>query len=59
MAKKMRHCFNCGEELGVMDSFEYHHLDTCGKAECEREARSESLAEREEAHEQLDRDMGW
>lgn len=54
---KMRYCFNCGAELGV-SAFHYP-LDTCGARECEREARNASKQEREEAHEQLDRDMGW
>jgi hypothetical protein len=53
----MRHCFNCGEELG---RYRCHDpLETCGKPECDREARNAYAAEREEAHEQLDRDMGW
>lgn len=54
---KMRHCFNCGAELGVSA---YHDpLDTCGARECERAARDAAQQERDEAHEQLDRDMGW
>jgi hypothetical protein len=53
---KMRHCFYCGAEIGV---HAYHdRLDTCGKQECERGAREERAAEREEAHERLARDMG-
>ena len=55
--QKMRHCFYCGEELGVSDwSDPYDH---CGKQECAREARDAAAEEREEAHERLDRDMGW
>ena len=54
---KMRHCYFCGEELGVYA--DYDRLDTCGKPECERDARDCAQAEREEAHERLDRDMGW
>jgi hypothetical protein len=54
---KMRYCFNCGEELGF--STWSDPLDTCGKPECDREARDAMQAERDEAHEQLDRDMGW
>lgn len=54
---KMRHCFYCGEELGVSG---YHHpLDTCGNPECDRAARAEDQAQREEAHEELDRLMDW
>ena len=56
---KMRHCFNCGAELGVFENRHYDRLDTCGAQECEREVRDMIRAEREEAHEKLDRDMGW
>lgn len=54
---KMRHCFNCGEQLGAYA--DYDKFDTCGQPECEREARNAMAAEREEAHHQLDRDRGW
>lgn len=54
---KMRYCFNCGEEIGAYAG--YDRLDTCGKQECNREARHAAAAEREEAHEQLDRDLGY
>lgn len=59
MTAKMRHCFNCGAELGVMSRWEFDPLDTCGKTECEREARIAHERERQDAHEQLDRDMGY
>jgi hypothetical protein len=54
---KMRHCFNCGAELCIYADHE--PLDTCGKLECERAARECIAEEREEAHRQLDDDMGW
>ena len=54
-----RFCWNCGESMGLVASKFYDSRDTCGKAECEREARYAAEAERSEAHEQLDRDMGW
>lgn len=54
---KMRHCFNCGAELGAY--VDYDPRDTCGKQECEREVRDMEREERDEAHEQLDRDRGW
>ncbi len=53
----MRHCFYCGKELG---RYAWHDpLDTCGKSECDREASYAMREERAEAHEKLDRDMGW
>lgn len=41
------------------DKHDYDSRDTCGATECDREARYQAEAERAEAHEQLDRDMGW
>lgn len=54
---KMRHCFNCGKELGYYA--EYDPLDDCGARECQRAAQDAYQQEREEAHEQLDRDLGY
>lgn len=55
---RRHHCFNCGEDIGAWDRF-CEQLDTCGKPECNREARDAYAQEREEAHERLDRDMGY
>jgi hypothetical protein len=55
---KMQHCCYCGAELGIYEKY-HGDLDTCGARECEREMHSMLQAERDEAHEQLDRDMGW
>ena len=56
----MHYCVNCGEELGMSEHKQRQRdYDTCGKQECDREARESIAAEREEAHEQLDRDMGY
>jgi len=52
------HCFNCGADLGEKDRWS-SPLDDCGAPECAREARNAYAQERDEAHEQLDRDMGW
>lgn len=54
----MQFCWYCGAELGVYVSTPSDR-DTCGKIECSREAYRDAMHEREEAHEQLDRDMGW
>ena len=45
--------------MGLIEAKHYDRTDTCGKAECEREALYAAAAERQEAHDQLDRDMGW
>lgn len=58
MADRRHHCFNCGEDIGPWDRFS-DRTDTCGAPECLREASYQAQAERDEAHEQLGRDMGW
>lgn len=55
---KRAYCWNCGEDMGPRDRLSDHY-DTCGKPECEREMRHAIQDERREAHEKLDRDMGW
>lgn len=57
--RKMRHCAQCGVEIGVFGHGEWQRGDTCGAVDCDRNARLDALAEREEAHESLDRHMGW
>lgn len=59
MGMKERFCPNCGTSMGVIEDRYHDRRDTCGKQECEREARSESAAEWADAHDHLDRDMGW
>ena len=54
-----RHCWFCGASMGVIEDRYYDRGDTCGKLECDREARHAAQAERDDAHERLDRDMGW
>ncbi len=54
---KMRHCWNCGAEMGVYA--DYDRMDDCGAQECQRAVREAFAAEREEAHERLDDHMGW
>ena len=57
--RRMRYCCWCGDAIGLIEDRHYDRSDTCGKSECEREARHAARDERAEAHEQLDRDMGW
>jgi hypothetical protein len=59
MPIKVRHCPYCGDSMGEIDSRYWERGDPCGKLECNREARHAEQERREEAHEQLDRDMGW
>ena len=51
-------CAYCGEDMGLWNS-NCDRNDTCGKPECERWARDCAVAEREEAHAELDRERGW
>lgn len=55
MAHKMQHCFNCGEECGVFYNY-YRDLVTCGKRECEREAREQARYEDDMARERAESD---
>lgn len=48
MTAKMRHCWFCGAELGVIENRNYDRMDTCGSRECDREVREVSQAERDE-----------
>jgi hypothetical protein len=59
MNKKMKHCAYCGDEIGPAGFDDYRNPESCGKTECNREVRDMYAQEREEAHDQLDRDMGW
>ena len=59
MTAKIRHCWNCGAPMGAIENKYYDSRDTCGSNECEREAAYQREVERGEAHERLDRDMGW
>lgn len=54
-----RHCWYCGESMGVIESRHYHRGDTCGKRECERAAKHADRQERDEAHAALDADRGY
>ena len=57
---KVKFCENCGSELFIPETRGFHReMITCGSSECERAARDDERQQREEAHEQLDRDEGW
>lgn len=57
MAEKMRHCCVCGKDIGVYAGWDRY--DTCGELECDREVRHQLEYERAEAHEELDRNLGY
>lgn len=56
---RRHHCWNCGKDMGPWDRRYCDSRDTCGDRECDRHARQAEEQERDEAHEQLDRDMGY
>lgn len=56
---KRRRCWHCGADMGVIEDRFYDRGDVCGAAECNRAAREQAQADRDEAIERLDRDMGW
>lgn len=51
-------CDYCGDPIDPCERWGNEPV-TCGKRECERWARDEEAGMREEAHRQLDEDMGW
>ena len=57
--RKVSHCENCGADLGGPVERYANEMVTCGARECEREARDQEVMQRDAAHEQLDRDMGY
>lgn len=52
-----RWCWNCGADLGEEVPTRDHEV--CGERECQLASRDARYQEREEAHEQLDRELGW
>lgn len=58
---KIRHCWNCGADMGFIENRFYDRMDTCGAAACERESRDVYREERDEAHRAVDDyfDGGW
>lgn len=60
MAKRtIEHCENCGAYLGRPVEKLYGDFIVCGERECSRAEQDFHAQQREEAHEQLDRDLGY
>lgn len=51
---KIRHCWNCGDDMGFIENRFYDRMDTCGKIECTRAERDAYAEEREAEHEAVD-----
>jgi len=56
--EKLQFCDYCGTEIGFFVR-QWREMYTCGARECQRWERDQHEAEREEAHQRLDEDMGW
>jgi len=56
---RVRHCPYCGDDMGFIEDRYYERNDPCGKQSCMREASDCEREERDNAHDQLDRDNGW
>ena len=54
--KKMRHCWYCGDEIGIYEDRHCDFWDTCGKPACDRETREALREAQDEAHRRLDED---
>jgi hypothetical protein len=52
---KMQHCFWCGAELGVYESYP-GDVEACGNAVCQREMRAEYRAMEDEKRERAAED---
>lgn len=59
MGRKISNCEYCGKDIGPTDKYGPDDIITCGERECERWARDCQAQSRAEAHEQLDRDLGY
>ena len=60
MARTVSECEYCGANLGgPVDKWDQMDVITCGARECERWARDCQQQMRDEAHDQLDRDLGY
>lgn len=51
---KVRHCWNCGADMGFIENRYYDRLDTCGSLECDRAARDAYEDERQADHDRVD-----
>lgn len=56
---KERFCWVCGVSMGFIENRYYDRMDSCGATECAREERDAHAEEREEAHRDLNRWMGY
>lgn len=50
----IRHCWNCGENMGWIENRYYDRTDVCGKIECNRAQRDAFAEERQDYY-----DGGW
>jgi hypothetical protein len=55
MTAKMRYCWNCGAEMGVIEDHCYVYSDTCHKYSCRRAEREQPSDEIRDAYRHLDR----
>jgi hypothetical protein len=51
---KVRHCWNCGANMGFIENRYFDRMDTCGARDCEREARNAFEEDRQAAHDAVD-----
>lgn len=56
---KVHNCEYCGADLGGPVEKWHGDFIVCGERECQRAERDFHAERRDEAHEQLDRDMGY
>lgn len=59
MARKVSKCEHCGDDLGYEVEKHPGDIVVCVARECQRFERDCYREQRDEAHQRLDRDMGW
>lgn len=51
---RIRHCWNCGADMGFIEDRHYERIDVCGKIECNRAQQDAFAEERQSAHDAVD-----
>lgn len=51
---RIRHCWNCGADMGFIENRYWDQLDVCGKIECHRAQQDAFASDRQAAHDAVD-----
>lgn len=56
---QIRHCWNCGDDMGFIEDRFYDRTDVCGKSKCNRALQDRIAQERQERHDEIDNDYRY